>query len=62
MAFFKLLWKTIFAQMCIRDRLNNLRSDQVWESVKEKIKPLGTVSINVLSQLATKIVSDFLGI
>lgn len=42
--------------------LNNLRSDQVWESVKEKIKPLGTVSINVLSQLATKIVSDFLGI
>lgn len=42
--------------------LNNLRSDQVWKGVKEKIKPLGTVSINVLSQLATKVVSDLLGI
>lgn len=42
--------------------LNNLRSDQVWASMKEKIKPLGTVSMQVLADLATKIVSDFLGI
>lgn len=42
--------------------LNNLRSEQIWKSVKQKIQPLGTVSINVLSQLATKVVSDFLGI
>lgn len=42
--------------------LNNLRSDEVWSSVKEKIKPFGTVSMQVLANLAAKIVSDFLGI
>lgn len=42
--------------------LNNLRSEQVWSAVKEKIKPLGSVSINVISALATQVAKNLLGL
>lgn len=42
--------------------LNNLRSEQVWSAVKEKIKPLGSVSISVVSALATQVAKNLLGL
>jgi Hypothetical protein (DUF2513). len=39
-----------------RDFLNNVRDNQVWATTKETIKPLGTVALNVVSEVAATIV------
>lgn len=42
--------------------LNTIRSNTIWKQTKDKIKPLGTVSINVISQVAAAFAKDALGL
>lgn len=39
--------------------LNNIRSQDIWSKTKETIKPLGTVSLDIVANIASSIVSKF---
>lgn len=41
---------------------NSTRNSEIWEKTKKKIKPLGTVSIAVISQVASAFAKSFLGL
>jgi len=45
-----------------RDFLNNIRNDGVWSDTKKIIKPLGSVAINVVSEVAASIVKKTLNL
>jgi len=42
--------------------LNNVRDNTVWNSVKEKVKPIGTVSLSIIGQLGATIAKSLLGL
>jgi hypothetical protein len=42
--------------------LNNIRSQDVWHKTKETVKPLGTVALDVVVNVASSIVSKFLNL
>ncbi len=39
-----------------RDFLNNIRNDAVWAETQKAVKPLGTVAINIVSDIAASVV------
>ena len=39
-----------------RDFLNNVRDDKVWSATKKAVKPVGTVALNIVSEVAASIV------
>ena len=39
-----------------RDFLNNVRNDGIWSDTKKVIKPLGTVALGIVSDIAASIV------
>lgn len=45
-----------------RDFLNNVRNDGVWPDTKKAIKPLGSVAIHVVSEVASSIVKKTLNL
>lgn len=45
-----------------RDYLNNVRDDNIWKKTKERIQPLGTVALGIVSEIAKSFVSKKLGL
>jgi len=39
-----------------RDFLNNVRDDGIWNETKKAVKPMGTVAIGIVSEIAASIV------
>ena len=45
-----------------RDFLNNVRNEGVWEDTKKAIKPLGSVALNIVSEIAASIIKKTLNL
>lgn len=42
--------------------LDNIRSNAIWKETKSAMKEVGSLSINIMSQVATNLISNKLGI
>jgi hypothetical protein len=45
-----------------REYLDNVRNDTIWSKTKEKVKPLGNVTIDVISEVAKSLALNYLGL
>ena len=45
-----------------REYLDNIRDDTIWEKTKEKVKPLGNVTLDVISEIAKSLVMTYFGL
>ncbi|MGM9572707.1 MAG: DUF2513 domain-containing protein [bacterium] len=45
-----------------RKYLDNVRTPDVWDKTKKKIKPFGSVTISVISDIASSIIKESLGL